>query len=179
MNTHQQWQRELVRCALHRASGPRRADPAFLEEVTALALENGADPTDIADLTMPKLSGALRGLQHAGRAVVVACVTDVRQGRAVPTYAPATGYDAQQLPPKPPRERAEMLAVIGLREGGKLARRFGGSAKRDPHREKLDKFFRDFSNDAATTFLVVQEKIEELTARYEKRYQALVEEAEA
>lgn len=178
MNARQQWHRDLVRCALRRASGPRRADVSFLEEVTALAMENGAQPEDLADLTVTKLSGALRGLQQAGRAVVVGRVSDSRQGREVPTYAPANGYDAQEPPPRPPRETSERLAVIGLRAGGKLARRLGRAPARDPQQAKLDKFFRDFTNDSAATLVGFKQKIDELTARYEKRYRALVEEVE-
>lgn len=177
MNARQQWQRELVRCALHRASGPRRADAAFLEEVTALAMEHGAEPADLSDLTVPKLSGCLRGLQHAGRVVVVASVIDARQGREVPTYAPANGYDAHALPPRPPRESPDRLAVIGMREGRKLARRLG-TAKPDPHKVKLDKFFRDWTNDSAGVLLEFKRKIDDLVTRYDKRYQALVEEVE-
>ena len=177
MNAQQQWHRNLVMVALHRAGAPQRADGALLERVVGLALDAGAETAEVAAITPQKLYAALRGLVASGRAVQGPMVRDARQGREVQTFLPGSDYLEPDL--KPPRVDDEALAVVGLREGRRLAKRLAHGAPRDRVQRKMDALFKDLAHDQATVLVKIEATIEAFKKKYRERYQKALEELEA
>lgn len=175
MNAQQQYHRGLVLCALRRAGAPQKADAALLDAVVALALDAGATPEDIADLDCRKIAAALRGLEVKRTIARGALARDARNGRDVPTYI-ADRHDPRAEPPSPPRPSPERLAVLGLREGRKLARRLEGAPARqlDRQLEQVNELFREMASDQAGVLVRIEKEIAAFKAKYAKRYRELV-----
>jgi hypothetical protein len=176
MNALQQWHRQLVLCAMHRAGAPRKADAELLDAVVALALDAGAQPEEVADLDCRKLAAALRGLEQKGNVMRVGMERDARQGRDVPTYCATGPCNRNAEPPKPPRPDPAHLTVLGLRQGNALARKLGAkpTPKVDRQLEQVNELFREMASDQAGALVRIQKEIDAIRAKYAKRYQQLL-----
>lgn len=99
------YQRELLLCSLHQAGAPTSA-AELCDAMSSLALEAYADKDQWATLTTASVAGLLRVLQREGLVVADGSERDSRQGRAVPTWRPAAGFD-QDYPVPMPRSQPD------------------------------------------------------------------------